>query len=126
MRGAKRKKRHCRHHHYSTRACLHDHLLASQQRVADELASSEGDGAVVVRHGDDVDGLWVGGCRGARDGGLRCVRGSEVLARANLAEGERKFRLPCRLIGSNPNKKRVGGSCPVYEAATPLVESPRA
>lgn len=33
----------------------HDHLLAAQQRVADELASSEGDGGVVVRHGDD----WV-------------------------------------------------------------------
>ena len=31
----------------------HDHLLASQQRVADELASSEGDGGVVVRHGFD-------------------------------------------------------------------------
>lgn len=28
----------------------HDHLLAAQQRVADELASSEGDGGVVVRH----------------------------------------------------------------------------
>jgi hypothetical protein len=28
----------------------HDHLLTAQQRVADELASSEGDGGVVVRH----------------------------------------------------------------------------
>jgi hypothetical protein len=29
----------------------HDHLLATQKRVADELASSQGNGAVVVGHG---------------------------------------------------------------------------
>jgi hypothetical protein len=29
---------------------VNDHLLTAQQRVADELASSEGDGRVVVRH----------------------------------------------------------------------------
>jgi hypothetical protein len=28
------------------RGCLHDHLLASKQRVADELASPEGNGSV--------------------------------------------------------------------------------
>lgn len=39
---------------------VNDHLLAAQQRVADELASSEGDGGVVVRHGvGGGDGLWV-------------------------------------------------------------------
>lgn len=32
----------------------HDELLASQKRVADELASSKRHGAVVVRHGCDV------------------------------------------------------------------------
>lgn len=30
----------------------HDHLLASQERVADELASSQGNGRVGVRHLD--------------------------------------------------------------------------
>ena len=43
-----------------SRAHSHDHLLAAQQRVADELASSEGDRGVVVRHFVDCrDGLWV-------------------------------------------------------------------
>lgn len=32
----------------------HDHLLATQQRVTDELASSKSNGAVVVRHGCGV------------------------------------------------------------------------
>lgn len=32
----------------------HNHLLATQQGVADELASSQGNGGVVVRHGCDV------------------------------------------------------------------------
>lgn len=31
----------------------HDHLLASQKRVADELASSQGDGGLGVSHVDD-------------------------------------------------------------------------
>lgn len=38
----------------------HDHLLASQQRVADELASSQSNGAVVVRHGCGVVRLSLG------------------------------------------------------------------
>jgi hypothetical protein len=29
----------------------HHHLLAAKQRVADELASSQGNGSVVIRHG---------------------------------------------------------------------------
>lgn len=29
----------------------HDHLLTAQQRVADELAGAQSNGAVVVRHG---------------------------------------------------------------------------
>ena len=37
---------------------LHDHLLAAQERVADELASSQGDGGVVVGH--------LRGCRRCR------------------------------------------------------------
>lgn len=32
---------------------LHDHLLATQERVADELASSQGDGGLGVGHLDD-------------------------------------------------------------------------
>lgn len=32
----------------------HDHLLATQQRVTDELPSSKSNGAVVVRHGCGV------------------------------------------------------------------------
>lgn len=37
-----------------TEGYSHDELLASQKRVADELASSKRHGAVVVRHGCDV------------------------------------------------------------------------
>lgn len=37
------------------RSYSHNHLLATQERVADELASSQGNGGVVVRHG----GLWL-------------------------------------------------------------------
>lgn len=36
--------------HYS-----HDHLLAAQERVANELASSQGNGGVVVRHVVDFE-----------------------------------------------------------------------
>ncbi len=32
------------------KANSHNHLLATQERVADELASTQGNGAVVVRH----------------------------------------------------------------------------
>lgn len=46
----------------SKRECLHDHLLAGKQRVADELASPEGNGSVghfggvvVMREGERVD-----------------------------------------------------------------------
>jgi hypothetical protein len=37
----------------------HNHLLAAQERVEDELASSQGDGGVVVGHVVD-DSLGVG------------------------------------------------------------------
>ena len=51
----------------------HDHLLATQQRVADELASSQGNGSLVVRHGCgcavvEVSG-WVIDEGGRQDGG---------------------------------------------------------
>jgi hypothetical protein len=37
-------------------ANLHDHLLAAEERVADELASSQRDGLLTVRH---VCGIWT-------------------------------------------------------------------
>lgn len=33
----------------------HDHLLAAQERVANELASSQGNGGIVVRHVVDFE-----------------------------------------------------------------------
>merc|ERR1712000_284358 len=35
----------------------HNHLLATQERVADELARAQGNGGVVVRHGVGCRGL---------------------------------------------------------------------
>ena len=68
----------------------HDHLLAAQQRVADELASSQGNGAVVVRHLVGVgDGVSVGG-NGGRDGGLALLTKSwmkpQMLTRSENSE----------------------------------------
>jgi hypothetical protein len=37
-------------------ANLHDHLLAAEERVADELASSQRDGLLTIRH---VCGIWT-------------------------------------------------------------------
>lgn len=78
----------------------HDHLLAAQQRVADELASSQGNGGVAVGHGcgsvmrcELVVGGWC--CDGKTEGFL------------GLGPRRRKFRAPCWLTGSNPNKLRL-------------------
>lgn len=83
------------------RSYSHNHLLPAQERVADELAGAQGNGAVVVRH----DGQWWSllkvGCERDVDGfpfGL-VVEG--------LAGAKIPTRSPCRLIGSNPKKMRV-------------------
>lgn len=47
----------------------HDHLLATQERVADELASSQGNGGIGVRH---LDRLVVSTCRNAEISRFDC------------------------------------------------------
>ena len=95
----------------------HNHLLAAQERVEDELAGSQGDGGVVVSHlvgvglcGRGEIGWREGGCR---DVGVVCEGGSSM--ELEMGSVRAKFWV-VQGFEVNPKEKRgivcvLGGCC---------------